>query len=180
MRQNKDSQYYIGGNTMHQMGGVPSRYSKQVPIKDLYKSIYIDPTYSLPLYKLVYNNSVITTHHWEWGSLKIKDEVKDRMLYEVLYNVPPLYHLDKKTWYDNKNLIIAHINIWSPFHKKAVTKEMTDFKVFLYKLVQMTEYGKDLKVIANFSDKDFKYENDVVKAKSLIIYDSGKKINYTP
>jgi hypothetical protein len=44
----------------------------------------------------------------------------------------------------------------------------------------MTEFGKDLKVVANFSNKDFKYENDVIKAKSLIIYDSGKKIKYTP
>ena len=129
----------------------------------------------------MYNNSVITTHHWEWGSLKFKDEVKDRMLYEVLYNVPPLYHLDKQTWADNKNLIASHINVWAPFHKKAVTQEMTDFKVLSEdKSVQMTEYGKDLKVVANFSNKDFKYENDTIKAKSLIIYDSGKEIKYIP
>lgn len=180
MRENKDSEYYVGGYWSSK-GGVPPRYSKEVPIKALYKSVYIDPTYSVPLFKLVYNDSVITTHHWEWGSLKIKDEVKNRMLYEVLYNVPPLYHLDKKEWADNKNLITSHNNVWSPFHKKAITKEMTDFKVISEdKLVQMTEYGKDLKVVANFSDKDFKYENDVVKAKSLIIYDAGKKINYTP
>ncbi|MTK13192.1 MAG: hypothetical protein F8N39_14255, partial [Clostridiaceae bacterium] len=180
MRENKDSQYYVGGYWAPK-GEIPPIYSKQVPIKDLYKSIYIDPAYSLPLYKLVYNNSVITTHHWESGSLKIKDEVKDIMLYEVLYNVPPLYHLDKKTWSENKSIIASHINIWAPFHKKAITQEMTDFKVLSQdKLVQMTEYGKDLKVVANFSDKDFKYGNDVVKAKSLIIYDSGKEIKYTP
>lgn len=180
MRENKDSEYYVGAYWSAN-SDIPSIYNKQVPIKDLYKAVYIDPTYSLPLFKLVYNNSVITTHHWEWGSLKIKDEVKDRMLYEVLYNVPPLYHLDKNEWDANKSLILAHMKVWAPFNKKAITQEMTDFKVLSQdKLVQMTEFGKGLKVVANFSNKDFKYENDVVKAKSLIIYDSGKKVNYTP
>jgi len=58
---------------------------------------------------------------------------------------------------------------------------MTNFKILSDdRLVQMTEYGNDLKVIANFSNQDFNYHNDIIKAKSLIIYDSGKMIEYTP
>ena len=36
------------------------------------------------------------------GSLKVKDEVENRMLYELLYNVPPLYHVDEVEWNKHK------------------------------------------------------------------------------
>ncbi|GAF06994.1 lipoprotein [Paenibacillus pini JCM 16418] len=129
MRVNKTSPYYVGGY-WSEGGGTPERYAKTVPIKEAYKHIYIDPTYSLPLYKLVYNDSVITTHHWEWGSLKIKDEIGNRMLSELLYNVPPLYHIDQDSWKKNKQMITAYLNIWSPFHEKAVTKLLTIMKFY--------------------------------------------------
>jgi hypothetical protein len=182
MRTNKTSKYYVGAYYSPQ-GGIPERYSKQVPIKEEYKAIYIDPVYTLPLFKLVYNDSVITTHHWEWGSLKIKDEVADRMLYELLYNVPPLYHLDKKAWITNKELITSYMKVWAPFHQKAVTQAMTGFQVLSQdRLVQSTSYGQDLKVIANFSNQDFKYNKQVIKAKSAVIYkgNATKPIIFAP
>ncbi|WP_099191274.1 glycoside hydrolase [Tepidibacter mesophilus] len=180
MSKNKNSEYYLGRYYSID-GGVPEKYSKQVPIKELYKQVFLNPVYSLPLYKLVYNDCVITSYHWDWSSLKIKDEVENRMMNEILYNVSPLYHIDKKEWNKNKDLILSHYKVWAPFHKKAVKKEMTDFKVLSKdRMVQMSEFGYDLKVVANFSNKDFKYENDVIKGKSLIIYSGDKKIKYKP
>ncbi|WP_019420045.1 glycoside hydrolase [Paenibacillus sp. OSY-SE] len=175
MREDKNSPYYVGAYWSAQ-GGIPERYAKQVPIKELYQHVYVDPAYTLPLFKLVYNDSVITTHHWEWGSLKIKDEAAERMLYELLYNVPPLYHLDKEEWESHKKMITDYLAVWSPFHAKAVTKEMTAFQVLSPdRLVQSAEYGSDLKVVANFSDKDAVYGNDTVKAKSAVIYEGDKQ-----
>ncbi len=98
---NKTSPYYVGGYWSPNQN-VPEKYAKQVPLKEEYKQVYLNPVYSVPLYKLVYNDSVITTHHWEWGSLKVKDEVGNRMLSELLYNVPPLYHLDEVEWNKHK------------------------------------------------------------------------------
>ena len=41
---------------------------------------------------------------------------------------------------------------------------MTDFKILSSnRLVQMTQYGNDIKVIANFSDENFEYNNDKIK-----------------
>lgn len=58
---------------------------------------------------------------------------------------------------------------------------MTDFKFISEdRLVQMTEYGEDLKVVANFSQKDVKYKDEVIKANSLVIYDDNNKIVYKP
>ncbi|MCM3146377.1 glycoside hydrolase [Brevibacillus sp. MER 51] len=175
MRKNKQSPYYVGGY-WSPAGEIPERYAKQVPIKEEYRHVYIDPAYSLPLYKLVYNNAVITSHHWEWSSLKIKGEVGTRMLKELLYNVPPLYHLDKNMWDANQSLITNYLKVWSPFHKKAVQQEMTDYRVLSEdRLVQKSVYGDDLQVIVNFSEQDFTYEGQVVKARSALIMNGNDK-----
>ncbi|BDE79252.1 lipoprotein [Clostridioides difficile] len=58
---------------------------------------------------------------------------------------------------------------------------MTDFKFISEdRLVQMTEYGEDLKVLVNFSQKDIKYNDEVIKANSLVIYDADSKVIYKP
>lgn len=178
MRENKQSPYFTGAYWSAD-GGVPAKFGKQVPVKELYQHIYLDPSYNLPLFKLVYNDSVITTHHWEWGSLKVKGQTENRLLSEVLYNVPPLYHLDKNVWETDKETIIRQLQIWAPLHRKAVTQEMTDFQVLSQdRLVQMTRFGKDLRVIANFSANDFSYQGKVIKSKSLLIFDGKQEKSY--
>lgn len=180
MARNKESEYYLG-RYYSANGGAPEKMTKEIPLKEKYKKIFLDNYYNIPLYKLVYNDSVITTYHWDWSTFKIKDEVQNRMLYEVLYNVPSLYHLDKFQWEKYKDKIINHYKIWSLFSRSVITKEMTDFKTLSNnRLVQMTQYGNDIKVIANFSDEDFEYNNDKIKAHSLIIYNKSDKIVYTP
>ena len=180
MSKNKESMYYMG-KYYSADGGVPEKMSLEVPVKEKYKKIFLDNSYNIPLYKLVYNDSVITTYHWDWSTFKIKDEVQNRMLYEILYNVPSLYHLDKFQWAKYKDRIIKHYEVWSPFSREAVMREMTDFRVLSDdRLVQLTQYGDDIKVAANFSDKEFKYKGDVINPHSLIIYNKDKKIIYTP
>ena len=180
MSKNKESEYYVG-RYYSSNNGVPEMFSKEIPLKDKYKKLFLDTKYTIPLYKLVYNDSVITTHWWGWGTLKIKDEVENRMLYEILYNVPPLYHIDRYEYEKNKDIIINHTKIWSEFSKKAINKEMTNYKVLSDDgLIQMTEYGNDLKVIANFSNNEVEAEGQKISPKSLIIIDKDKTVRYTP
>ena len=180
MSKNKESEYYVG-RYYSSYNGVPEMFSKQIPLKDKYKKLFLDTTYTIPLYKLVYNDSVITTHWWGWGTLKLADEIEERMLYEVLYNVPPLYHLDKYEWEKHKEVIVKHSNIWSEFSKQVINKEMTDFKILSEdRLVQMTEYGNEIKVIANFSNQEVDVKGSLIPAKSLIIINGQKQILYTP
>ena len=180
MRKNKTSPYYVGGYWSPNQN-VPEKYAKQVPLKEEYKQVYLNPVYSVPLYKLVYNDSVITTHHWEWGSLKVKDEVGNRMLYELLYNVPPLYHLDEVEWNKHKQEITQHLKVWNEVHEKAVKEEMTDFAYLSEdKLVQLASYGKNIKIIVNFSNEEIEIQRTKIKAKSAFINNHGKKTMYTP
>lgn len=53
---------------------------------------------------------------------------------------------------------------------------MTNF-VYLSedKLVQSASYGKDIKVIVNFSNEEIEIDKAKLKAKSAFIYNHGKK-----
>lgn len=180
MKENKDSPYYIG-KYYSPTGGVAEHFAKQIPVKEKYYHIFLDPAYDVPLYKLVYNDSVITSYHWDWSTFKVEGAVEDRMLREVLYNTPPLYHLDRAEWEKYKTPIIAHTKVWSDFSKEAVQKEMTDFKRLTDDgLVQMTEYGKNLQVIANFTDTGYSYNEQEIPAHSLMILEDGQTREYTP
>ncbi|NOV04779.1 glycoside hydrolase [Paenibacillus planticolens] len=174
MRDKKDSPYYVGG--YYAADGIPQRYGKPVPVKPLYEKVYTDPVYSLPLYKLIYNDTIITTNHWEWGSYKIKGEEADRMLYELLYNVPPLYHLDRQTWEKDKASMLDFLNVWSPFHREAVKQKMSGFSILTEdRLVQSAQYGDDMKVIVNFSDKQVTVAGEVIPSKSAVLYESKQR-----
>ncbi|QFF99969.1 hypothetical protein PB01_14690 [Psychrobacillus glaciei] len=180
MGKNKESEYYVG-RYYSSTGGVPEMFSKQIPVKEKYKKLFLDTAYTIPLYKLVYNDSVITTHWWGWGTLKFEDEMANRMLYEILYNVPPLYHLDKNEWKKHKEAIVSHSKVWSTFSKKAIMEEMTDFQVLTDdRLVQMTKYGESLTVVANFSEDEFDFQGELIPSKSLLIIDGNDKTMYSP
>lgn len=180
MKKNKDSEYYIG-KYYSPTGGVAEHFAKQIPVKEEYYAIFADPTFDLPLFKLVYNDSLITSYHWDWSTFKISGAVKSRMLREVLYNIPPLYHLDREEWEKYKEEIISHTKIWSDFSKKAVTMEMTDFENLTSDgIVQKTEYGNELTVIANFGDHSYYHGKIEIPAQSLIIENQDEVTIYTP
>lgn len=82
----------------------------------------MNPQYDIPLFKLVYNDSVIISTHWNWSTFKIHEKTQDRMILEVLYNVSPPYHLDDEQWNEYKEDITAHNKIWSTFSKQFSIK----------------------------------------------------------
>lgn len=180
MKSNKDSEYYIG-KYYNPKGGAAERFTKQVPVKEQYAQIFLNPGYDVPLYKLVYNDSVITTYHWDWSTFKIIDKVADRMLREVLYNVPPLYHLDSTEWEKYKAPITEHTAVWSGFSKEAVQQEMTDFAYLTEnRMVQMTKYGEQLQAVANYTDEEYQFENISIPGHSVLIKQNGNEVIYTP
>ncbi|MDR3712260.1 MAG: glycoside hydrolase [Puia sp.] len=182
LRTNKQSPYFLGGYFSNS-GGIPPRYVKQVPVKKKYQYIYFDNRFNVPLFQLVYNNSEITTHHWEWGSLKAPGEIINTELKEILYNVPPLYHLDKKYWALFKDEISKQIRVFSTTHPIAIRQEMTDFSwISQDRMVQMTRFGNVLEIVANFGPQPFTYSGKVIPEHGLLIHhlDTGAYAVYKP
>ena len=180
MKKNRDSEYYIG-KYYNPAGGVAEHFSKRIPVKDKYYTLFVDPRYDIPLYKLVYNDSVITGYHWDWSTFKIQGATADRMVREVLYNVPPLYHLDAAEWKRYQKDIAAHHAVWSEFSRKAVLQEMTDFKYLTQDgAVQKTVYGENIAAVANFAEEAYEYEGNSIPGHSVWIQMDGKSMIYTP
>ena len=88
-------------------------------MKPEYRRIYADPRFRLPLYQVALHDSIVTTHEWGEGSLKFTDPDHARELLELLYDVPPLYHLNLAEWAKRQAQIVAHYRFFSPIHREA-------------------------------------------------------------
>ena len=99
-------------------------FFQTVPVKEPYRTVFLDPRYDVPLFKLVYNDSVITSYHWDWSTFKVKGATGGPHGEGGVYNVPPLYHLDRAEWEQYGDDIARHHKVWSDFKaKRAVTRK---------------------------------------------------------
>ena len=112
---------------------------------------------------------MITTHHWGSGSLKFENAIETLALLELLYNVPPLYHLNIEEFSKHKAWIKKHYAFFSPLHRQIGGQAMTDFEWLREdKLVQRTEFGNIVEMYANFGMDAFKYKNVVIPGESVV------------
>ena len=162
----KTSPYYIGGYWPPE---APAIHVQQVPLKSRYFYLYYDPRFRLPLYQIVFHDSVVTTHHWGYSSLKFKNVVETLALLELLYNVPPLYHLNTARFSKHKNWIKRHYAFFSPLHRQIGGKPMTDFEwLSSDKQVQRTAFGDTVEIFANFGTERFEYEDVAIPRRSVV------------
>ncbi len=161
----KTSPYYVGGYWPPEG---PAVHIKQVPLKPNYLYHYYDPRFRLPLYQIVFHDSVITTHHWGSGSLKFENAIETLALLELLYNVPPLYHLNMAEFEKHKAWIKKHYAFFSPLHKQIGGQAMTDFEWLSDdRQVQRTEFGNIVEIFANFGTAPFKYKGIIITGRSV-------------
>ena len=162
----KTSPYYIGAYWPPEG---PAIHIKQVPLKPNYLYHYYDPRFRLPLYQIVFHDSVITTHHWGSGSLKFENAIETLALLELLYNVPPLYHLNMAEFTKHEAWIQRHYAFFSPLHREIGGQAMTDFEWLTdNRQVQRTEFGSTVELIANFGTDPFEYEGVMIPSKSVV------------
>jgi hypothetical protein len=163
---NKSSEYFLGA---YWPPDGPQVFTKQVPLKPKYAKVHFDPRYRLPLHQTVFHDSVIATHHWSAASLKFADQVQTNELLELLYNVPPMYHLNRAEWKKHRERILAHYAVFSPLHRETALLPMTDFTWLSEdRQVQRTVFGDRVEMIANFGEKPFDREGMTVPPRSVV------------
>jgi hypothetical protein len=162
----RSSQYYLGG---YYPPDGPAAFLKQVAMKPEHRRVYADPRFRLPLYEIALHDSVVATHQWGFGSLKFVDEGHTRELLELLYNVPPLYHLNLAEWRMRKAEIKTHYDFFSPLHGKTGLLPMTDFAWLRDdRLIQRTIFADELELVANFSTDPCSYQGSTIPPHSII------------
>jgi hypothetical protein len=130
-------------------------FFKSVPLKEPFRTVYFEPTMRLPLYQAVFHGSVITTHHWLFDSLKLSNVQAANELTQLLYNVPPLYHLSAATLKQRLPVIQRQDRFFRPLHQRLATQAMTDFRwLTADKQVQQTTFADGTRLVVNFAAEE--------------------------
>jgi hypothetical protein len=162
----KTSPYYLGA---YYPPDGPGFAIKQVPMKDVYIKQSIDPRFRLPLYQAAFHDSIITTHEWSAGTLKFSNVLAEREATELLYNVPPLYHLNLAEWKKHKDFITRQYAFFSPLHRIGALNPLTGFKWLTPdRLVQQTTFDGELEITANFSRQPYSLDGQTIAPNGVL------------
>ncbi|TFY86363.1 hypothetical protein DYL59_22345 [Pseudomonas kairouanensis] len=149
MTKNKQSPYYVGNWYPPEQ---PAVFFKPVPLNEPFRTVHFEPSMRLPLYQAVFHGSVITTHHWLFDSLKLSNVQAQNELTQLLYNVPPLYHLSAATITQRLPVIKRQDRFFRPLHQRLATQAMTGFRwLTADRLVQETRFAEGTRLVANFA-----------------------------
>lgn len=132
----------------------PSLFFNPVKLKPEVARFVTDPRYRLPLYEIALHDSVVTSQHWEYGSLKFSTEREATALLQLLYAVPPLYHLNAAVLDRDLPVIAAYDRVFRPLHQRVFTRPMTEFAVLSPdRLLQRSAFGDGTAVTVNFDTR---------------------------
>ncbi len=150
----RQSPYFLG---RHWPPDTPEQSFMPVPAAPRIRTPFLDPTVRVPLYQAVLGDEVITTHHWSFDSLKFEDLQTTRELMEILYMVPPMYHLNREAWPQRRALILRHLAFWGPLHRELACAPLTDWEVLSEdRLVQRTTFQTEegeVSITVNFAER---------------------------
>ena len=143
----------------------PSLYFKPVPLKSSIARYVRSPWFRLPLYQIALHDSVVTTHHWEYGSLKFSNEWEATALLQLLYMVPPLYHLADEVLDRDLPVIAAYDRIFRPLHERLFNVAMVDFKVLSTdRALKQSSFADGTRITVNFSSEPMVAQGTTVPA----------------
>jgi hypothetical protein len=155
----------------------PAILLKAVPLKDKYIKLDVDPRYRLPLYEIAFHDSVVSNEEAGSGTLKFSNVQGTRMLTELLYGTPPMYHLNQAQWEKQEGIITRQFAFFSPLHREIGLLPMTDFKWLSEdRAVQETVFGDhQVELVANFGSAEFTFQGQAIPAGSILAYWPARK-----
>lgn len=177
--ENQSSRFFVG---RAYPGDEPEIFFLRVPLKEKYVHLHADPRYLLPLYQAVFHDSVITCAHYGSPSLKFTNIAQTIALAEILYQVPPMYHMNLSSFEKDKAEIKRHSQAFGRTHKYSYQYALEDFEFLTNERdVQRTRFG-DLELIANFTKDDFDYHGNKIPGRSVLVTskDTGESFIYQP
>jgi len=169
------SPYFVGN---YYPAGAPAVFFRQTVLPRKYQDTFFDPRYRLPLYQAAFHDSIVTTHHWLEPSTKFSNVLAVNELLELLYAVPPLYHLNLAELAKRRQELQTHYAFFSPNYRKLALLPLSHFAILTPdRLVQETEFGGEAQIIANFGDAPYVYQgHPVPPAGILLVWEKSGKL----
>ncbi|MEM7681538.1 MAG: glycoside hydrolase [Planctomycetota bacterium] len=149
-----DSEHFLG---KHWPPEAPTLSFEAVPVPASMLRPYFSPADRVPLYRAALGDEVVTSHHWGFDSLKFSNVATDRALLEAVHGTAPMFHVERSTWPQRKNVIAQRAGFWFELHRRVASTPMVSFECLTDdRLVQRARYlgeGIDVTVTANFRDQ---------------------------
>ncbi|HEY9130344.1 MAG TPA: glycoside hydrolase [Dyella sp.] len=175
----KPSPYNLGG---WYPSDEPKMFFKQTPMKEPYRTVHFDPLYRLPLYQTVFHDALLTTHHWFFDNLKLTNVHVENELTQLLYNVPPLYHLSEGTLEARLPAMLRMDRFFQPLHRALAQQALTGFAwLSADRLLQQTTFADGTRLVANFATVSRETGGERYPARSITaIRPGGNVLQYRP
>jgi hypothetical protein len=145
------SAHFLG---RHWPPDTPENAFKPVSVPPSLVTPYFDPRVRIPLVQAALGDELIVSHHWSFDSLKFEDVAVTRELFELLYNVAPMYHLSRASWPKRRDRIVRHAAFWGPIHRQLAEAPLTRFNwLSKDRLLQRTTFRSargDVTITVNF------------------------------
>jgi len=149
MSGNQQSPFFVG---QYWPPETPTLFFKTVPIKRQLATYVRSWKYRLPLYQMVLHDSLVSTHHWAYPSLKFSNEQQNTALLQLLYMTPPMYHLNAAVLERDLPFIAAYNEVFSPLHQRLFTQALVDFQVLSAdRSLQRTVFDDGTRITVNFN-----------------------------
>ncbi|ORX98789.1 hypothetical protein K493DRAFT_299730 [Basidiobolus meristosporus CBS 931.73] len=186
MHKNKSSPYFLGGYFPENQ---PALFFKPAAIKPIYRELFYNPAKRVPLFQAVFHDSIVTTNHWLIDNLKFPEIQSDVELMQMLYNIPPMVHLNLATAEVRTKYLLRLDAFFRPVHEKLAFKSMTDFAWLSEdRRVQRTTFEDGTQLVANFGDHAYTHGGNLqgnakcgmcVEAHSIMAkFPDGKVLRY--
>ncbi len=170
MRRDPDPEFYIGPYWPVE---APDRFFTPTRVPPLLERGIYDSAFRLPLYQIALHDAVVTSHHWHFGSLKPAGQQASNAMFELLYMVPPLYHLSAATIDRDLPEIARQVAAFAPLHERLMTQAMVGFRYLSDDfVVQETRFEDGTELTANFGTENFMLPGGAVLEPSSIIANS--------
>lgn len=149
MSRNEASPFFVG---QYWPPETPTLFFKTVPLKPQLALLVRSYRYRLPLYQRVLHDSLVSTHHWAYPSLKFSNEQQNTALLQLLYMTPPMYHLNAAVLKRDMPFIGAYNAVFAPLHQRLFTQALVGFEVLADdRSLQRTVFEDGTRITVNFN-----------------------------
>ena len=156
----------------------PEIHFKQVPLKQGFYHLYIDPRFKLPLYEAVFHDSVIAIPR-DGGTRKFTNAQSTLELCHLLYQTPPFYHLSLQSGEAILDEARPLYRVFRATHEHSIDYPVADFAYLTDdRLVQRSVFGT-LQITANFRDTSVMIDGQTIPAMSAVLKNGEERWEYS-
>jgi len=124
----------------------------------------------VPLYELVYHDSVVTSWRWEDCNHHAPEIWWKKDLFNILYGTAPLWSLDRTVWERYKDSFVQSYQNITPWLRQICCDELVTHRFLTNdRKVQESVFSSGKRVTVNFGDSDVEYCGKTVKARDFVI-----------